>query len=237
MVEQNRSLFTWRQAAVVRVTGNDVEEFLQNYLTCDLTRLQNAPTIPMTLCNLKGRVVASGWAHRHARDTLDLVVHQSLTDILIDVLAPYARFSQCELRPLNEPVQVEISDTRGFLDYYHLHTHADHADALEDLSDNLNDALVRSGFAWVTDVSTGQFLPQVLNLHEQAAVDFDKGCYLGQEVVARAQFRGQVKKQLNPFDWSGEPPEIGVLDKAGRFVISVAKLSQTPPYGNGLAVK
>jgi len=237
MVGTKRSLFTWRQAAVVCVTGNDVEEFLQNYLTCDLTRLQTAPTIPMTLCNLKGRVVVSGWAHRHTSDMLDLVVHQSLPNILVDVLTPYARFSQCELHPLKEPVQVEINDTPGFLDAYHLHTHADDADGLDDLSDNLNDALVRSGFAWVTDASTGQFLPQVLNLHEQAAVDFDKGCYLGQEVVARAQFRGQVKKQLNPFDWSGEPPEIGTLDSAGRFVISVAKLSQTPPRGHGLAVK
>lgn len=236
MAGKKRSVFAWRQAAIVRVTGSDVDEFLQGYLTCDLSRLQNAPTIPMALCNIKGRVVVSGWAHRNASDTLDLVVHHSLTHVLTDVLTPYARFSRCELSPLNTPVQVEIGDTRGFLDYYQLYTHADHASAMHDLSENLNNELVRSGFAWMTAASTGKFLPQVLKLHEQAAVDFDKGCYLGQEVVARAQFRGQVKKQLSHFDWSGEPPEIGVRDSAGRFVISVAELSQTPPYGNGLAV-
>jgi folate-binding Fe-S cluster repair protein YgfZ len=40
-------------------------------------------------------------------------------------------------------------------------------------------------------------------------VDFDKGCYLGQEIVARAQFRGAVKKQLAEFSWQGVAPVLG----------------------------
>ena len=39
----------------------------------------------------------------------------------------------------------------------------------------------------------------MLALDKQGAVDFDKGCYLGQEVVARAQFRGAVKRGLDTF--------------------------------------
>ena len=39
----------------------------------------------------------------------------------------------------------------------------------------------------------------MLALDKQGAVDFDKGCYLGQEVVARAQFRGAVKRGLGVF--------------------------------------
>ncbi|MFM8355850.1 MAG: hypothetical protein ACKOBM_13230, partial [Gammaproteobacteria bacterium] len=35
------------------------------------------------------------------------------------------------------------------------------------------------------------------------AVSFDKGCYLGQEIVARAQHRGQVKRHLSRLTWSG----------------------------------
>jgi folate-binding Fe-S cluster repair protein YgfZ len=43
----------------------------------------------------------------------------------------------------------------------------------------------------------------MLDLERVGAVNFDKGCYLGQEIVARAQHRGQVKRQLQRLDWSG----------------------------------
>ena len=44
---------------------------------------------------------------------------------------------------------------------------------------------------------TDSYLPQMLNYQATGAVSFKKGCYIGQEIVARAQFRGQVKKRLH----------------------------------------
>lgn len=41
-----------------------------------------------------------------------------------------------------------------------------------------------------------QFVPQMLGLEHLGAISFDKGCYPGQEIVARAQYRGQVKRRL-----------------------------------------
>jgi len=41
-----------------------------------------------------------------------------------------------------------------------------------------------------------QFVPQMLGLERLGAISFDKGCYPGQEIVARAQYRGQVKRRL-----------------------------------------
>jgi folate-binding protein YgfZ len=48
----------------------------------------------------------------------------------------------------------------------------------------------------VTARTSAEFLPQALGLVDAGAVAFDKGCYLGQEVVARAEHRGNVKKNL-----------------------------------------
>ena len=39
-------------------------------------------------------------------------------------------------------------------------------------------------------------MPQMVNFDELGAVDFRKGCYPGQEIVARAQYRGQVKRRM-----------------------------------------
>ncbi len=44
----------------------------------------------------------------------------------------------------------------------------------------------------------------MLDLPRIGAVSFDKGCYLGQEIVARAQHRGQVKRHLVRMMWQGE---------------------------------
>ncbi|OYY56491.1 MAG: hypothetical protein B7Y05_18030 [Polynucleobacter sp. 24-46-87] len=41
-----------------------------------------------------------------------------------------------------------------------------------------------------------QFVPQMINFESVAGVDFKKGCYPGQEIVARSQYRGVVKRRL-----------------------------------------
>jgi len=56
---------------------------------------------------------------------------------------------------------------------------------------------IKMGRAVVDAGLTDQFLPQMLNYQATGAVSFKKGCYIGQEIVARAQFRGQVKKRLH----------------------------------------
>ena len=40
------------------------------------------------------------------------------------------------------------------------------------------------------------FVPQMVNLEALGGVDFKKGCYPGQEIVARAQYRGQIKRRM-----------------------------------------
>jgi len=54
---------------------------------------------------------------------------------------------------------------------------------------------VHSGIAWVTSPVFEAFVPQMLNLESVGGVNFKKGCYPGQEVVARSQFRGTLKRR------------------------------------------
>lgn len=54
---------------------------------------------------------------------------------------------------------------------------------------------VRAGVAPVVAATSGQFVPQMLNYELVGGVDFKKGCYPGQEVVARSQFRGTLKRR------------------------------------------
>lgn len=54
---------------------------------------------------------------------------------------------------------------------------------------------VMSGVAHVTDPVVEAFVPQMLNYESVGGVNFKKGCYPGQEVVARSQFRGTIKRR------------------------------------------
>ncbi|MBZ5487907.1 folate-binding protein YgfZ [Halomonas aquamarina] len=93
---------------------------------------------------------------------------------------------------------------------------------------------IRSGLAWLTDVQQDHFLPQMLNWEALGGISFKKGCYTGQEVVARAHFRGQVKKRLVRAELAtSQLPAIGASlmteqDKAmGEVVASAQRDSES----------
>lgn len=81
---------------------------------------------------------------------------------------------------------------------------------------------VMSGIAWVEQATFEAFVPQMLNYESVDGVNFKKGCYPGQEVVARSQFRGTLKRRA--FIVSSEAPLA-----AGQEVFS--SLDGTQPCG------
>jgi len=57
-------------------------------------------------------------------------------------------------------------------------------------------AELNSGMVWIDETNRDKFLPHDLSLADYGAVSFDKGCYTGQEIVARMQYRGEPKYLL-----------------------------------------
>ena len=73
---------------------------------------------------------------------------------------------------------------------------------------------------------------------QDAAVSFDKGCYLGQETVARVRYRGRVNRALRGLMLASPPPRPGaVVRDGGRDVGVLTSVAVTPDLGAiGLAV-
>ena len=89
---------------------------------------------------------------------------------------------------------------------------------IEDLKDQaslFDDSLwnamnIASGIGFIEEKTSGLFIPQMLNLQALNGISFDKGCYIGQETVARAKYRGINKRAL--FILTGrasKAPEVG----------------------------
>jgi folate-binding protein YgfZ len=53
-----------------------------------------------------------------------------------------------------------------------------------------------SGIPWVTTATSEEFIPQMLNLDKLGGISFNKGCYTGQEIVARTHYLGKAKREM-----------------------------------------
>ena len=64
---------------------------------------------------------------------------------------------------------------------------------------------IRAGIPWLHAGTSERFLPQELGLEERGGLSYDKGCYPGQEVIARVHYRGRVKQRLLRAGVAGDP--------------------------------
>jgi folate-binding protein YgfZ len=171
-------------------------------------------------------------------------VHHTVAEALAAFLTPYAMFSKCKVVAHNTPVAVVAGerDSAAFTNRWCFANDlltTSQSDG-HDQSSAIAQDLVANRFAWVSDSIAGKFLPQVLGMHEVGAVDFDKGCYLGQEIVARAQFRGAVKRGIDVFSWHGQAPKAGDnwTDSAhGKGTVILAAATTAADTGQGLWVR
>ncbi|MEM7079880.1 MAG: hypothetical protein AAF513_14755 [Pseudomonadota bacterium] len=233
-----KRLARWHDAGIISIGSKQgrgsVDEFLQGYLTCDTATLEESAALPWCLCDVKGRVLANGWAY-HCDEKTHLLLHADLRETVADFLKPYLLFARCELN--HEPLTVVV-DPEGLELVPRLRV----ATSCEDINsavaasdDAINASLIDAAYAWLTPTTSGRFLPQMLGQTDFGAVNFNKGCYLGQEIVARAQHRGAVKRTLRSFEWDGEPPTVGEThEQSVGVVVSVCGSGQA--QGRGLSV-
>lgn len=88
-------------------------------------------------------------------------------------------------------------------------------------------ALVRNAVAEVQAATQDLFLPQMLGYDTNGRVSFRKGCYPGQEIVARTHYKGGVKRHLQHLQGEGAPPAPGTTlnlngQSAGTVVASAS---------------
>ena len=211
---------------ILRFTGPDSERFLQGQLTSDVQSLGENEACPGALCSPKGRVKATFILHKSGGDTFDMLLPQSQLELVQEALKPYAAFFKSEMQILNYELrgllaESSMSEFEMLESLSNFHATNDSAgqillklpgelpraivisqESVIDLPEKLMsisawrllDAL--SGIIWIEGDNVEQFLPHDLSLPRLGAVSFTKGCYTGQEIVARMHYRGNPKYQL-----------------------------------------
>lgn len=106
---------------------------------------------------------------------------------------------------------------------------------------------VRSGIALIKETQSASFIPQMLNMDQIGAISWTKGCYTGQEVVARLHYRGSSNRRLFLFElcdsaktdvanFIGSEAQASILNAEGKTIGEVIELLPSDAAGNFLGI-
>jgi folate-binding protein YgfZ len=92
---------------------------------------------------------------------------------------------------------------------------------------------IRAGVPWILPATQELFLPQMIALEQLGAVSFEKGCYPGQEIVARTHYRGELKRHLALGRAAGavHPGQSLTAAPAGESAATVVNAAPAPDGG------
>ena len=208
--------------SVIDVSGPDAEAFLDSQLTSDVKNIKIKSLTRSGYCNPKGRLIATPYVIRNA-NSFNLLLPNDLVDEFISRISRFilrakvsinendalaivgviaqagAKISIRELDELDNEI-LEINSRQGFilcpfdsLASFWVRTTQSY---LPSQFEHWEIENIRNGIVNIGDATKEQFLPQMINLEKHKGVSFTKGCYPGQEIVARTKYLGSVKRKL-----------------------------------------
>uniref|UniRef100_A6VU87 Glycine cleavage T protein (Aminomethyl transferase) n=2 Tax=unclassified Marinomonas TaxID=196814 RepID=A6VU87_MARMS len=231
---------------VLRVSGLDAKKFLQGQTTCDINKLSQDSGLYGAICNIKGRIISSFYIVQNNDDVL-MVMARDLVEKTLLHLKKYAVFFKTELvdeqdnftvytklaakniesdsnvssnifvttqdnetitlTVSNEPLKVQLLIAPS------------NQTAIEEENPELAALAVLAARPLINLEQSETILPQWLNMQSTGGISFTKGCYTGQEIVARMQYKGKSKKQLTLATWQGNLDATkNIVDEQGKNI-------------------
>ncbi|MDC1419036.1 folate-binding protein YgfZ [Candidatus Thioglobus sp.] len=198
--------------ALIRVSGSDAETFLQGQLSNDINKLDNSSVQLNAYCQHQGKILSLFWVMRHDKefflsfplDLLDsiksrLQMFVIMSDVVIeDITTEYIQVGSIgeahqKALVINDKLSLIIVDNKD-INKFNMKSQ-DHWDM----------ACIDSFLPEIFSKTSEKLVPQMLNLDiDEFGVNFSKGCYPGQEVVARLHYLGSAKRRLFAFESSSE---------------------------------
>lgn len=192
-----------RALGVLAFRGPDAAKFLQGQLSADVENLISGASVLAGLHNPQGRAIALLTLARLSPEDIFAVLP---AELIAGVGARLRKFvfrakvtiEESSLRVIGAAAG---TDPHGAYAFRWADRQLLLAPVGRDLPLTADDAAwqladVRAGLPEVYAATAESFVAQMLNLDLLGAIAFDKGCYTGQEVIARAHYRGRVKRRM-----------------------------------------
>jgi len=207
-----------RERDFVRVAGPDAADYLQRMVSNDVEALGAGEACPALLLTAKARVIAPLVVLRRADDDFLLLTEPGLGEIVTAQLMRIRLRAQCEIEPEEHESVLVFGAADGFTTDWRGAREALDAGLDPTLSDEeLELRRIESGVPrWEREIDD-RILPAEAGL-EETHISFSKGCYPGQEPVARLHFRGHPNRGLRVVELDEMPEYDAPLLHDGREV-------------------
>lgn len=238
------------QFGTLRLSGPDARTFLQGQLSADVLALTPESVLLASCNSAQGRVQSVLWILQRGDEIVLLtaaeLVESTAARLKKYVLRAKVKFEAGPLEvfghmdshpnmtswtaPLTQEQQGDANVIR-WPGGRHLVIDSTRAgDADEEFARAWHLADIRAGIPALHTQTHESFIAQMLNLDVLGGISFEKGCYTGQEIIARMHYRGTVKRRMFRYAVGGEMPAPGTRvlageEPAGEVVTSVATAS------------
>ena len=225
ILEFKKGLFHDKGLSVVRVIGEDKIKFLQGQLTNDVNKLDDENYLLASYCTHQGKVITNLQLLQDNEDII-ILLQKDLADIFIEKISKYILMSKVsfEVDTKSDILSIIGDEAISILDkykfkkiktfkkiddkkiYINMSTSMvpmcrcilQQSDDMIQETRNTKTCLIDlfSNIARLNPENTEKYIPQVLNADKLETINYKKGCYTGQEVVARTHYLGNVKKHM-----------------------------------------
>jgi len=199
-------------------SGSDAKEFLQGQMTQDINSISDQSYKMTSILNPKGRIIVTGLI-KEFKGNIFFIISKDLSEDCVQWLSRYILRSDVKISieknyifGLNnenqkqlfkyDENQQQLNVSPISMDHSRCILLADDEVSLKDKSiESINESEwilsdITRGLPILSKESSEKYIPQMINLDLLEGISFSKGCYTGQEVVARVQHRGKIKQRM-----------------------------------------
>ncbi len=198
---------TLNRRAQLCLRGQGILPFLHNILTCNVLDLKTGQTVYGALLSPQGKILHDIFI-TNVDDTIWINCAASRLHDLIAKLKLYRLRAKFEIEAMPDETPTRIQDLR----------HVELAN-LAPFSEHYEQVRFRLGIANGPEIGSGKLFPHEANFDQMGAVNFDKGCYIGQEVVSRMHHRSTARNRILPLTFENDQPTDDLSITAGETMI------------------
>lgn len=194
--------------------GVDALKFVQGQVTVNVEALAENVSQYTAICDLKGRIHFGLWLKKLNPEHFEIVTTQDQAEEFAKHIKKFGAFSKMKLEqtaqvfPILNGATTDFSTTETDVNAWQLQA-------------------IDAGQAWISASTEHLFQPQELRLHQREGVHYDKGCYLGQEIIARLWFKAKPKSWLHLVLGGGHAPAPATLLNSSTQIVNSIELDDT----------
>jgi tRNA-modifying protein YgfZ len=200
-----QKIFDLSALGTLQVSGQGAQALLQGQLSVDLNKLPAGSGAFGAHCNPQGRIISLFYLFNTQEHYL-LVMPSEILGVATQALKKYAPFFKadvCDASGKNAIIGTIDAPPPDSVAVYSFPDSERHLCVLKTLPVTEMGSLadwqelnIRDGIPELSTATSSEFLPHDLNLPALQAISFDKGCFTGQEIIARMHYRGKPKNHL-----------------------------------------